>query len=154
MSDAKSNQESMKRRLIRAGIAFILGCILSAYAVWLGFGYMGHGPHDSSPWLLLGPGGISIFLFPLVCAAAASEWFPSVIAALIWEILHHAMALKLLFGSSRDAFGDSLFYCMATYLVSHVTVTGMLIFVVLRRLEARRRQKPKSPSTHTFNPRD
>jgi len=103
---------------------------------------------------LLGPGGISIFLFPLVCAAAASEWFPSVIAALIWEILHHAMALKLLFGSSSDAFGDSLFYCMATYLVSHVTVTGMLIFVVLRRLEARRRQKPKSPSTHTFKTRD
>jgi hypothetical protein len=154
MSDGKSNQESMKRRLIRAGIAFILGCILSAYAVWLGFGYMGHGPHDSSPWLLLGPGGISIFLFPLVWAAAASEWLPSVIAALIWETLHHAMALKLLLGSSSDAFGPSFFQCMAVYLVSHLTVTAMLILVVLRWLETRRRQKPKSPSTHTFKTRD
>jgi hypothetical protein len=153
MSEPTSTQLLPKPRWLLMSIAFLLGCIASVCVVWTAMGYNGHG-HDPSPWMLLGPGGLSPFLFPLVCVAAASRWLPGIGAALTWEMMHHAMAAKYLLDASGDSLGASFLQNALAYLFFHLPVTAILIFKCLRWLEARRAQKLKLPSTHTFKPKE
>ena len=142
MSEIKQNQMSLKRRLARVVIALVIGYAINSFARWLAAGLTGAGHGIYGPVALIwGPFGISIYLFPLVCALAASNWVPGAITALSWECVHHAFTMKDLLALPADYDRVSEFasvdfsLCIGLYVVAHLAV---LIILVLGWLDHRK----------------
>ena len=103
MSELNSYQLSLKQRLVRAGVGLAIGLAIIAWVGRSAAGFIGAGHGVGSLFMVvLGPFAVSLFLFPLVCAAAASKWYPGIVAGLTWEGIYHAITLAFWFQLPGD----------------------------------------------------
>jgi hypothetical protein len=106
MSEPASILPPPKARWFLLGIAFLLGCVASAYVFWMDL--------DITDMDMIKVTGCcrARAVFPPFCSrwcrvAAASRWFPVIGAALIWELLHHLVAAKCVLEIAGGNLGSS-----------------------------------------------